>query len=62
MDDPVYSPETTDALISAIPDNPYDPCPCGCGKKWRYVIREGEQEIEKHAKTFCDKYIKEHLI
>lgn len=56
MDDLVYSPETTDALISAIPDNPYDPCPCGCGKKWRYVLRDGQ--AEQHATKFCDNFEK----
>ena len=50
----IYSPETTDALIDAFPKNPYDPCPCGCGIKWRYVVRDGE--IEKHAVKFCNDY------
>lgn len=51
-----YSPETNDALINAIPKKPYDPCPCGCGKKWRFVVREGETEIIKHLTKFCDDY------
>ena len=49
-------PKTIDAFIDAFPENPYDPCPCGCGKKWRFVVKDNE--IEKHVKTFCDKYEK----
>jgi hypothetical protein len=44
------------ALIDAIPDNPYDPCPCGCGKKWRYVLRD--REAEQHCNKFCDNFEK----
>ena len=54
--DPDYPHEVTQALIYAIPDNPYNPCPCGCGKKWRFVMRDGE--AEEHAKRFCDNYLK----
>lgn len=56
VNDLPYNPKTTDAFIDAIPENPYDLCPCGCGKKWRYVVRDNE--IEQHAKTFCDQYEK----
>jgi hypothetical protein len=55
---PDYKPETTDAFINAIPENPYDLCPCGCGLKWRFIVRDNK--IEEHAKTFCDKYEKDH--
>lgn len=54
MNEIEYSHETTDALIDAIPENPYDPCPCGCGKKWRFVLRDGLAVA--HAKKFCDDY------
>lgn len=57
MKDIEYSPQTTAALIMAIPDNPYDKCPCGCGKKWKFVKSEVDG-IEKHAKKFCDNYEK----
>ena len=55
MNHPEYPPEVTDALIAAIPTNVYDPCPCGCGMKWRFVIKNNE--IEKHVKQFCDNYL-----
>lgn len=39
--------ELVDAWIDAIGDlDPYDNCPCGCGRKWRYVVRDGEKSIE----------------
>ena len=44
-----------DAFLMAIPDDPYLPCPCGCGKKWRFVVRGGEEEIKKHEKIFVAK-------
>lgn len=56
MNNPDYSPETDMALIAAIPDNPYDPCPCGCSKKWRYVLRN--REAEQHCNKFCDNFEK----
>ena len=37
-------------FINAIPENVYDPCPCGCGKTWRYVIRDNE--IDEHVERF----------
>ena len=52
MENPEYSPEITDALIDAIPENVYDPCPCGCGKKWRFVVKS--KEAIEHIKKFCD--------
>ena len=44
-----------DAWLDAMPDDPYAPCPCGCGKAWRFVIRGGEEEIRKHAETFMNR-------
>jgi hypothetical protein len=55
MNKPEYPPEVTDALINAIPENVYDPCPCGCGTKWRFVLKSNE--TEKHLKQFCDNYL-----
>lgn len=45
-----------DAWIDALPDDMYNPCPCGCGKKLKFVIRDGE--IEKHEKKFIEDYNK----
>lgn len=42
-----------DAWIDAIPENPYDLCPCGCGKKWRFALKDG---IEIHEKQFIEQY------
>ena len=41
-----------DAWIEAIPDDPYAPCPCGCGKKWKFCIPEAEQHEQKFIKDF----------
>lgn len=46
-------------FIEKIPDNPYDLCPCGCGKKWRYVSTD-EKTLEDHQKAFIDKWIKNY--
>lgn len=51
-----FLPQVTAALIDAIPDDHYKPCPCGCGKKWRYVVRDGE--AEEHATRFCKNFQK----
>jgi len=40
-----------DKWIDAIPENPYDPCPCKCGKKWKFAVQEG---IEEHEKRFLE--------
>lgn len=36
--------------IDAIPEDPYAPCPCGCGMKWKFA----KQEAEKHEKKFIE--------
>ena len=51
MPKPEFSPEVTDALIEAIPENPYDLCPCGCGQKWRFVLKS--PDVKEHADRFC---------
>lgn len=41
-----------DAWIDAIPLDPYALCPCGCGMKWRFVLKGGEKELDKHEARF----------
>lgn len=43
--------ELVDMWIDAIPDNVYDLCPCGCGKKWKFV----KNEPAEHEQAFYDK-------
>jgi len=47
--------ELVDKWIDAIPENPYDICPCGCGKKWKFV----KDEVEKHEEAFYKKCLEE---
>lgn len=42
-----------DAWIDAIPEDQYAPCPCGCGMKWRFAMKDG---IEKHEHRFIDAF------
>jgi len=42
-----------DLWILSMPDDPYAPCPCGCGMKWRFAVQDG---IEKHE----EKFLKDH--
>ena len=42
-----------DEWINAIPDDPYDPCPCGCGEKFRYVMKD-EKKLSAHEAKFCN--------
>lgn len=28
--------QAIDAYVDALPENGYAPCPCGCGKKWKF--------------------------
>jgi len=44
-----------DEFMFKIPDNPYDLCPCCCGKKWRFVVKDGE--FEKHEAVFVNQYM-----
>lgn len=39
-----------DKWIDAIPDNAYDLCPCGCGRKWKFVL--ADEDVEAHEKRF----------
>lgn len=37
-----------DLWIDAVPEDMYKPCPCGCGRKMKFVL----PEIEEHEKRF----------
>jgi hypothetical protein len=53
MDAPHLYGKALDLWISAMPENEYtDFCPCGCGLRFRYAIRDG---LEKHEATFIEK-------
>jgi len=28
-----------------MPDKPYDFCPCGCGKRWRFIIKDMDNDV-----------------
>lgn len=46
-----------DAWINAIGDlTSYDPCPCGCGRKWRFVVKDGEAAIKACEDRFTTKW------
>jgi hypothetical protein len=30
----------------------YEPCPCGCGRKWKRIVKGGEESIKPHAEKF----------
>lgn len=46
-----------DAWLDAMPDDPYAKCPCGCGKKWRFAIKENPEE---HEARFIANYMADH--
>jgi hypothetical protein len=46
-----------DHFIDAMPEDVYEPCPCGCGKVFRYVAKD-EKELEKHIEVFIQNWIK----
>ncbi len=50
-----------DALGVAI-ENPYDPCPCGCGIKFRFVVKKGHQYLYEHEEQFIRNYRMENPI
>jgi hypothetical protein len=41
-----------DAWLDAIPEDVYDPCPCGCGKAFRHVAKGGEEVLAEHEERF----------
>ena len=42
-----------DALIDAIPTDPYGLCPCGCGCKFKFV----KSTFDDHEKQYVTDYI-----
>lgn len=46
-----------DAWLMAMPEDVYDPCPCGCGRKFRFVAKSETQYEECH-KRFVDNWLK----
>lgn len=38
-------------FFDACPDDVYDPCPCGCGSKLKFVLKNNA-ELNKHINTF----------
>ena len=46
----------SEAFFAACPEDPYDLCPCGCGKKFRYVFKD-EQIFNQHEETFIKNYL-----
>lgn len=49
-----------DAWIDSIPTDVYEPCPCGCGEKFRYVVKD-ETKLQEHEQRFIDNWIKENF-
>lgn len=48
-----------EAWMDAMPDDPYAPCPCGCGKKWRFAMKETpDNNIMDHIRRFIDNFMK----
>ena len=43
-----------DALIYALPDDPYAPCPCGCGIKCKFVCNEFAEHEERFIKKHME--------
>jgi hypothetical protein len=50
-------PEIVDTWIDSIPNNPYDLCPCGCGKKWKYAKQETMYGVIDHWQNFYKKML-----
>jgi hypothetical protein len=51
MSNPNLDGLALDAFYAALPDDPYAPCPCGCGKKVKFVL---ESDLE-HARALQQK-------
>lgn len=47
------------AWIDAVPEDPYGFCPCGCGRKMRHIIKDGETEATKHYEKFIEQKLRE---
>lgn len=40
--------------MAEVMEDPYKPCPCGCGTKWRFVLKSGK--LEEHENKFREEY------
>ena len=49
----------SEAFFDACPEDPYDLCPCGCGKKFRYIFKD-EQIFNQHEETFIKMWLDKH--
>ena len=45
----------TDKWIEAIPEGRNERCPCGCGLKWKVVLREDNEGVELHNQRLANK-------
>lgn len=48
-----------DAWLAAQPENVYDLCPCGCGIKFRYVVKDAKAYAE-HQENFVKNFLAEN--
>ena len=39
-----------DEWLMNFPDDVYSPCPCGCGRKWKFV--KSSTDFSQHGLTF----------
>ena len=46
-----------DAWTFALPEDVYDPCPCGCGRKFKFVAKDEKQYNECHQR-FIENWLK----
>lgn len=49
-----------DAWIKSVPEDVYELCPCGCGSKFRYVMKE-HRILESHELTFVKRFIDRYM-
>ena len=50
--------ELDELWIDAIPEDPYDKCPCDCGRKFKFV----KEEIGIHERKFKDNCMREKTL
>ena len=46
-----------DAWLFALPEDVYDLCPCGCGRKFKFVAKD-EKQYDECRKRFVDNWLK----
>ena len=55
LDELAKHQDAREAWMDSVPvDSPYAPCPCNCGMKWRFVIKENR--IEEHEQRFVERW------